>query len=107
MIFEELFESIAELESAITAAKAAVSKTVPPKQEVLERLESYEKILEQQRALAATLCNHAMRRNWGEVSRHIRIIKALSQMIRDDAIEVVTGVEPRPKPAPAPERLLQ
>ena len=89
MLFEQLFRSLAELESAIRAAKAPLMGPEPSRPAVLERLESYEHILVKQRRLALHLRDLAMERNWSEVSRHVKLISGLSQMIRDDALEIV------------------
>ena len=94
LIITRLFESFGELERAISSAKMTLASKEKPPQDLLDRIGSYEQILGQQRKLAETLCACVNREQWGEVDRHIRIINGLSQMIRDDAREVVSGLRP-------------
>ena len=92
IIIQRLFESFKDLETAIESAKKTLEDRVDPPQEVIKRIESYEEILNKQRALATALCGHAHLGNWEEVSRHVKLINGLSTMIRDDAREIVSGI---------------
>ena len=92
IVIKRLFESFAELERAIKSAKKTLEKNVNAPPEILERIESYEEILEKQQNLATALCGHASLGNWDEVSRHVRLINGLSAMIRDDARDVISGM---------------
>lgn len=94
IVITRLFQSFAELEKAIDAAKMTLTSKDNPPQELIERIGSYETILNKQRRLAEELCCHANTGAWGEVERNIKVINALSQMIRDDAREVVAGLRP-------------
>lgn len=94
IIIGRLFESFTELERAIKTAKMALCNKDNPPRELMERIRSYEGILEKQRSLANALCSHVSDSNWDEVDRHVKIINALSSMIRDDAREVVSGMRP-------------
>ncbi len=91
-VIKRLFESFNELERAIASARTTLRTKKDPPAELLERIESYEEILEKQRTLGNALCAHVSLENWSEVSRHIQLINGLSGMIRDDAREVLSGV---------------
>lgn len=97
IVINRLFQSFAELERAITTANQALKnrKDTPP--ELLERVRVYEEILDKQRSLATAMCGHASLENWNEVARHIKLINGLSMMIRDDARDILSGVETKPQ----------
>ncbi len=94
LIISRLFESFSELDRAIRTAKTALSRKKNPPKELLDRIDSYEQILNKQRALAGELCRYVTEGNWNEVARHVTLINSLSSMIRDDAREVVAGIQP-------------
>lgn len=89
----KLLESFLELEKAINSARGVLEKKLDPPNEILERISAYEEILEKQRSLATALCDHLSANNWEEVARHITLINGLSAMIRDDAREILSGVQ--------------
>lgn len=95
IVISKLLESFTELESSIRSAKLALTKRENAPQELVDRVENYERILQKQRVLASELWKHVGNSNWGEVGRHVKLINALSSMIRDDAREVVTGLRPQ------------
>jgi len=95
LVIQKLLESFTELETAIRSARLALTKRNDPPKELLERVENYERILSKQRFLATDMWKHVSLSNWGEVGRHVKLINALSSMIRDDAREVVIGLRPR------------
>ena len=91
IVISRLFESFNELERAIVSARQTLEKKNEPPADLLERIRSYEQILDKQRTLATALCGHSTLGNWGEVARHIKLINGLSAMIRDDAREILAG----------------
>ena len=93
VIVKRLFQSFSELENSIKTAKIALERNENTPLEVLERISSYEEILDKQRSLATDLCHYVSKGDWEEVSRHIKIINGLSVMIRDDAKEIVAGTQ--------------
>lgn len=99
LIITRLFESFCELEKAIKLAKFSITSRDNPPAEIVERIATYEEILEKQRSLASELCSHVQTKNWDQVGRHIKLINAYSMMIRDDAREVMRGVQPSFTPA--------
>ncbi len=93
IIIHRLFQSISELEQAIASARLVLKNKRNVPAALIERMKMYDEILVKQRELATVLCGHAAIGNWGEVSRHIKLINALSHMISDDAREILTGVQ--------------
>jgi len=95
IVISKLLESFTELETSIRSARIALTKRKDAPKELLDRVENYEKILDKQRKLADEMWSAVAQSNWGEVGRHVKLINALSSMIRDDAREVVTGLRPK------------
>ncbi len=95
IVITKLLESFTELEGSIRSAKLALTKRENPPQELLDRVANYERILEKQRVLATEMWRNVASANWSEASRHVKLINALSSMIRDDAREVVSGLRPK------------
>ena len=93
IVIKRLFQSFIELDRAIASAKATLANRKDAPQELLERIRSYEEILDKQRSLATSLCGHASLGNWEEVSRHVKLINGLSYMIRDDARDILAGAK--------------
>ncbi|HMO17988.1 MAG TPA: hypothetical protein PKA63_11955 [Oligoflexia bacterium] len=91
-IIKKLFQSIGELEGAILKAKSSFQGKGEAADEVLERISYYESILHKQKDLTTDLCHYAIKGNWIEVNRHVKLINALSLMIRDDARELLSPV---------------
>ena len=93
-IIEKLFASFSDLETAIDQAK----KTLGPKhnvpESVLERLGSYDTILNKQRKLAESLCKSIEGGNKAEQQRLVQLITSLSKMIRDDAKALLSSYSP-------------
>ena len=108
-LFEQLFACLLELENAVSTAQNAALQKHPRSQDLLQRLDNYQSILHKQRRLAQRLCYYSGQRNWGEVSRHLRIINGLSQMIRDDAWDILgkPSVTSTAESASQSERMLQ
>lgn len=88
-IIERLFSSFTELERAIEGAKASLNARPGVPQTLIDRLNSYDGILEKQRVLATRLCEHINTGNWAEVGRQVNLINGLSAMIKDDACLVL------------------
>lgn len=89
MMVNRLLESFTELESAILTAKKTLESKQSVPQEVIDRIDTYQQMLEKQRVLASAMSTFVEQGNWPEVSRHIKLINGLSEMIRDDAREIV------------------
>ena len=95
IVISKLLESFTELETSIRSAKLALTKRENAPQELVDRVENYERILDKQRRLADEMWNQVAVSNWAEVGRYVKLINGLSAMIRDDAREVVTGLRPK------------
>lgn len=93
-MIKRLFDSLGELEGAITTARTIIERKVNPPEDVLHRIDTYQEILNKQRGLASSLCGHAVVGNWQEVERHIKLINAYSTLIRDDAKDVLSILRP-------------
>ncbi len=91
-IIDRLFSSFTDLERAIESAKSTLAQKESVPAEIVERLSSYDGILEKQRNLATSLCDHISKGNWDEVSRHVGLINGLSAMIRDDARTILSSL---------------
>ncbi len=95
IVIRRLFQSFVELDRAISSAKEALSKRKDVPEALMQRIRTYEEILDKQRSLATSLCGHASLGNWEEVARHVKLINGLSFMIRDDAREILADAQPR------------
>lgn len=93
IIIHRLFHSFVELEQAIQTARQTLRSQKKQPRLILERLGTYEEILEKQRSLANDLCDHVTAKNWPEVCRHVRLINGLSAMIRDDARDILANLK--------------
>ena len=91
-IIDRLYQSLSELENAITKAKGTLKSSGSVSPSVIERLNSYSSVMQDQRELAAKLCFYINQKNWEEVNRHVSMINCLSSMIRDDAREVLSSL---------------
>ncbi len=91
-IVTRLFASFTDLETAIESAKNTLQSKGTIPEEVLVRLNSYDKILSKQRRLATGLCDHINNGDWNEVNRHVGLINGLSAMIRDDARSILSSL---------------
>lgn len=91
-IIERLLSSFTDLEHAIEGAKNSLVGKESVPLSVLERLNSYDTVLEKQRLLATSLCEHINGQNWDEVSRHVNLINGLSALIRDDARSILLSL---------------
>lgn len=91
-IIERLFASFTDLEQAIESAKTTLASKPSVPKEIVERLNSYDGILEKQRNLANKLCDLIKVGDWDEVSRHVSLINGLSAMIRDDARAILSAI---------------
>jgi hypothetical protein len=94
LIITRLFQSFVELERAIRSARVALEKKGNPPRELVDRIESYEEMLDKQRTLANDIVGFVDRGEWQHVDRNVKLINAMSQMIRDDAREIVMGMRP-------------
>jgi hypothetical protein len=88
-IIEKLFLSFTELEQAINSAKSTLNNKPNVPSFVFERLSSYDAILSKQRELASNLCFYVEQNNIAEIGRHVGLINQLSQMVRDDAKDIL------------------
>ena len=61
--------------------------------EVITRVEQYREIVDKQRKLSTILNVYIEQQNWEEVTRHVKIINGLSNMIRQDAEEILAEHE--------------
>ena len=91
-VITKLFKSFDELERTIQLARHAVVTKDPVPFELLRRIDTYDKTLQQQRRLGQSLCDLVAEGNWPEVSKHVKMINGLSALIHTDAMELVSEV---------------
>ncbi len=90
-LVDKLLESFDELDACILHTRTVLSNKRGVPASVLSRVEQYSEIVVKQRTLAEDLKIHLSNQNWLEVSRHVKLINALSGMIRDDAQAILSG----------------
>ncbi len=86
---DTLYSSFVELESAISNARETLLEKGDVSQNLLERLNSYDEILNKQRSLTETLCQKIESKEWDAVSRIVSLINGLSSMLRNDTREIL------------------
>ncbi|MEZ4753146.1 MAG: hypothetical protein R3A13_02410 [Bdellovibrionota bacterium] len=91
-IIERLFSSFTELETAIRGARETLEKKDSIPKEVMQRLRSYDDILDKQRSMATKLCDHINKGECDDVGRQVNLINGLSQLIRDDARAILQSI---------------
>ncbi len=91
-IINRLYRSFEELEVAISSAKKTLQAKSNVPESVIERINSYDGILDKQRKLAQKLCLFINEGDWDEVARHVGLINGLSAMIRDDARAILSSL---------------
>lgn len=89
---KRLFDSLAELEGAVTLVKRYFPKESAQYGEVADRIQNYEDVITKQKSLVKALCMHIARENWQEVSRHMRLISGFSATIHEDVKELVMRI---------------
>ena len=81
--------AILELEEAINSARVAADSTTRPKAVLAERLEVYHDIVEKQWSHLSRMYFHVRVGDLSEASQNAKVINGLSNMIRDDAHELI------------------
>lgn len=90
-LVDKLLESFDQLDTCIAHTSTELSQKKDVPQDVLTRVEQYKEIVAKQRELAVGLRQYLASQNWDEVSRHVRLINALSGMIREDAQAILAS----------------
>lgn len=90
---EQLFSSMNGLGAAIKSAreKLALRSGIVPG--IVERLDSYDSILDKQRDLAVQLCRHLNSGDVAEVERLVALINGLSRFVSEDVRDVLSGLK--------------
>lgn len=91
-LVQRLTQAISELESAIIAATDTVRSKPQCPSEAIERLRRYMLIVEQQRSAIPRISELVSKPQPEELRIEINRINALSQMVRDDAKELLAGL---------------
>ncbi len=91
-VVRKLFESISELERSVDLAKRTFASSAVVRDDLLERVNQYDKVLLKQRQLASQLTDCIEREDWPEVTRHIRLINGLSSLIHEDARSLIAEI---------------
>jgi hypothetical protein len=90
-LVNKLLESFSELDRCIAVTREMLRNKRGVPVSVLERVAQYSEIVDKQRLLAQDLKRHIAAQEWDEVARHVKLINALSAMIRDDAQAILAG----------------
>ena len=90
-LIDKLLSSFDELERCIALTKEVLSKKKGIPENVIQRVNKYSEIVAKQRALTEELVTHLANQNWEEVTRNVKLINALSAMIREDAQAILSG----------------
>ena len=94
-IINRLLESLEELERSIRLAKKTLSTSEKQDESLCKRISYYEEVISKQKKLSQSLCEHMMKGNWTEVSRHVKLINGFSTLVRQDAknliLEIIGG----------------
>jgi hypothetical protein len=91
-LINKLLESFNDLERCIVLTEDVLKEREGVPADIMDRVRQYAEIVQKQRGLALTLQDYISRQDWDEVSRIVRIINAMSQMIREDAQAILAGV---------------
>ena len=91
-LFVKITGSLAMLEEAVAVARMKFTAHPLVPQSIFERLNSYEEMLNKQRALAYELVDHLATGKKAEVSRCMGVINALSSFIGEDAKSIVAAL---------------
>ena len=88
-----------ELEKCIASTEEVLSKSDEGVADCLIRVRQYKNIVGTQRTTLSSLREAASIDNWNEVARSMRIVSALSLMIRDDVRDMLIRAERGLRPA--------
>ncbi len=90
-LIEKLLASFDELDRCIALTREVLSKRDGISENIIQRVNKYSEIVSKQRQFTEELKAHLAVQNWTEVSRHVKLINALSSMIREDAQAILSG----------------
>jgi len=96
-IIVRLNKSLSELESSIRTTRSILMKKEGIPSYVIEHVDQYSTILEKQRSLASQLEGYLADNDFEQVTRHVRLINGLSQMIKEDAQSIIEDSNKVPK----------
>ncbi len=100
LLVDRLLKSFDELENCISVTSEVLNTKSGIPSDVILRVTEYSKIVSKQRVLALELKKNIEDENWDEVSRFIKLINALSTMIRDDAQAILSTARNSKKELP-------
>jgi len=89
-MIERLYQSFNDLEIAVNTAKATLLRKSDVPSYIIDRLDSYDNIMLKQKSLAAELEQSIANKDAENITRIVKLINGLSEMIRDDARELLT-----------------
>lgn len=102
---EQLFSSMNGLGAAIKSAREKLTQRSGIVPGIMERLDSYDSILDKQRDLAVQLCRHLQAGEIVEVERLVTLINGLSRFVSEDVREVLNSL--KLKTVDSPEEVVQ
>ena len=89
----KVLNSFNALDSVLQRARCIIETQEMSNPHLMLRLEKYEEILRKQREVAKSLRLHLKNKNWVAVCKDIRVMKGLSLMIHDDALNLVYEIQ--------------
>jgi len=102
---EQLFSSMNGLGAAIKSAREKLTQRSGIVPGIIERLDSYDAILEKQRDLAVQLCRNLQSGEIAEVERIVTLINGLSRFVSEDVRDVLSSL--KLKTVDSPEELVE
>lgn len=92
-IIDKLLTSVDHLENTILHAYTKLSNQLDTPEEVVERLQQYRSICDQQRTHGQELRDLLARNDTAELTRRVKLINALSLMILEDVRVVLASIQ--------------
>lgn len=101
VLIDRLYQSIEGLERAVEAAGISLEEKAKNGAQdihpILYRLDEYRSIISKQKQKVQELCIALQNQDFHEVTRLVTVINGISQMIRDDAREILANLAGVPK----------
>lgn len=98
-MLQRLNDAVLHLEKAVGIAKQAIANNEENIRKATPRLDSYEKIVERQKESLKKLSGLISEKKFEDVIHEMKTINALSEMVREDARDLLTSLFSKSKEA--------